>query len=331
VSSWLSSPLNTLSGEAASAAAGTSTGAATAAATTTTTSTTAAADPVIFSAVSASILRRQKGVLSQSLSLNNLVQTMTVTFMVFKVLTQAGPFVQTASVLCTDFLNWYTRVLTSAPLITKSITGATIGILGDTIAQYLESRIESKHEQERQQLDAFRTSKSSSDNKKSFQWLRQYDGRRGASVIGESLFISGPLLHVAYNILEHLIPTTAGGIGASIAAASHVLADNFFLDPIFVAVMFVTTGLAEGYTIREIIPQFRKDYPTTIKTSWAASIFLLPVGFVCFRFLPLNYRVLGVNFIDIAWDAMISFFIHRSRRGHNHQDEDQQLPAGATI
>ena len=323
--------------------------------TTTTTSTTTTGGPIMFSAVSASILRRrQKGITTIPV---NFLQVVSLTFMVWQLLTQAGTLIGTVGLYCGLFMKWYTSILSSAPLLTKTITGATIGVVGDMIAQYVERRIETKqsskshnndyqHQQQQypkdttdlltmyEQQQEFSTADlSDSFNEgitisnrngylnKMWQEIRRYDGRRGASVVGENLLISGPLLHVAYDTLEHLIPTTGGGIGASVAAAGHVLADNFLLDPIFVAITFIMTGLAEGYSIRELKSQFRRDYPATIKTTWAASVLLAPVGFVCFRFLPLNYRVLGVNFIDIAWDAMISFSIHRSRRGHHNQQK----------
>jgi len=312
--------------------------------------TTTTRNPIMFSAVSASILRRrQKGTTAQSV---NLLQVLSLTFMVWQWLTQAGTLIGIVGLYFGQFMNWYTSILSSSPLLTKTITGATIGVVGDTIAQSIERQIEStqskNHDkqqpappQQQQQLDEedllkiYAKEESSSSDisdigsggsntgmKKIWQGIRRYDGRRGASVVGESLFISGPLLHIAYDTLEHLLPTTGGGMWASVAATGHLLADNFILDPIFVAIMFVITGLAEGYSILDLRSQFRKDYPATIKATWAASILLAPVGFVCFRFLPLNYRVLGVNFIDIAWDAMISFFIHRSRRG-NHQQQHQ--------
>eukprot|EP00536_Pseudo-nitzschia_multiseries_P005378 jgi/Psemu1/303338/fgenesh1_kg.101_\ len=132
------------------------------------------------------------------------------------------------------------------------------------------------------------------------------------------MLVSGPLLHFAYNLLEDLIPTTNGGRSAIIAALTHALVDNFVLDTIFLATMFVTTGIAEGY-VREIIPQFRKDFLPTLRTGWLAGIALLPVQFLLFRFFPLSLRVLGVNIIDIFWGAYVSYMVHRRRRQPENQ------------
>jgi hypothetical protein len=199
-----------------------------------------------------------------------------------------------------SFSTWYTGVLHQFPLITKSLTTAVIGVLGDTAAQFLEERIRAKK------------------GGTNMEPLRRYDQRRGLAVFGDSLLISGPLLHVAYNVLESVIPVA--GPYASLAAMSHVVIDNFLLDAVFVAAMFVSTGIVEGYT-KQILPQLKKDYFNTIKTGWATSIALMPFVFVCFRFLPLSFRVLGMNIIDIFWEAIISYMVHRRRRLAKPQEE----------
>merc|ERR1712226_1099152 len=97
------------------------------------------------------------------------------------------------------------------------------------------------------------------------------------------------------------------------AAMMHVLADTLILDSVFVATTIWVTGLLEGYSIRQLVPQFRKDYVPALKAGCATSIVVMPVELPCFRYLPLSFRVLAVNFIDIFWDAIISHMAHKSR------------------
>jgi hypothetical protein len=124
-----------------------------------------------------------------------------------------------------------------------------------------------------------------------------------------------------YNWLERLVPVAGNtGLSASLAALTQVLIDDFVLDSIFVAIMFVTTGFLEGHA-RRIIPQFQKEYFSIVRASWVTSIALIPIQFMCFRFLPLSFRVLGINFIDIIWGAIVSFMAHRNREGHHQQQE----------
>jgi hypothetical protein len=248
---------------------------------------------MMYSAVSASLLRHQqprRGAFSL-----NLQTLLAWGIVLWQLSSKAGPIGKLLLSYAIMFSGWYMNVLDASPLVTKAVTTAVIGLLGDTGAQYIEERIRAKKE----------------GSKRS--WFQSYDRRRGLSIVGGSILVTGPMLHIAYNILEDLIPVVGGGAAASMAALTQVLINDFFLDAIFVATTFVTTGVAEGYS-HQIIPQLRKDYFATIKASWATSLGLMPLEFVCFRFLPLSFRVLGMNFIDIFWEALISFMIHRRRR-----------------
>jgi hypothetical protein len=142
-----------------------------------------------------------------------------------------------------------------------------------------------------------------------------YDVRRGLSTMADALFLTGPLLHFAYNFLEHLLPvaTATSGMAANGMALGQVLIDDFIVDAGFVAIMFWTTGISEGYTLREIYVQLQQDLFPTIQATWASSIVLIPIEFVIFRFLPLGFRVLGMNVVDIFWGAMVSYMAHRNR------------------
>ncbi len=201
--------------------------------------------------------------------------------------------------------SWYMELLEWSPLFTKTATTATIGVLGDTTAQYFETRL-LKSTNESDSEDGTNTTESGS-------WFQNYNRRRGLSVFGENILVSGPLLHFAYNFMEDILPTSYGGRSAILAALGHALLDNFVLDTIFLAIMFVTTGIAEGY-VHEIIPQFKKDFVPTLLTGWVTGLSLLPIQFLLFRFFPLSLRVLGVNIIDVFWEAYVSYMVHRRRR-----------------
>ena len=189
---------------------------------------------------------------------------------------------------------WYMMQLATHPVITKSVTAGVIGVWGDSMAQSLENWLH-----QRRQVHKVGTSGP------------KYDHRRGLSILLDGLLISGPLMHFGYELFDQIMPIHAGG--GSGAALLHVVADSVFLDAIFVATTFIVTGRMEGYSFGQVMPQLRKDYFPALKASWATSLLVMPIEFVCFRFLPLSYRVLAVNFIDVIWDAVISFMAHRSR------------------
>jgi hypothetical protein len=260
---------------------------------------------LLYSAVSATLLRREKGSKWKLLHTQNIL----LCLFLFQGMPPIGHSIQCLWTLGGIFSTWYTGVLHQFPLITKSLTAAMIGFLGDTAAQFIEERLQAK--KDGTNIEPF----------------HHYDQRRGLAVLGDSLLISGPLLHVAYDWLERAIPVA--GPYATLAAMSHVLIDNFLLDAVFVAAMFVSTGIVEGYT-KQILPQLKKDYFNTLKTGWATSITLMPLVFVCFRFLPVSFRVLGMNIIDIFWEAIISYMVHRRRRSAKLQEQSTTTDAGPT-
>lgn len=223
------------------------------------------------------------------------------------------------SSLCT----WYMGHLAASPLTTKSLTSALISTLGDGGAQYHEERTHAKQMGLRDVSPA------------NFK----YNRRRGLTNFADSALLCGPMLHFGYGWLERAIPTSAATVAttvttavattvaadpcaskawcawsASRAAAAHVLVDDFVFDAIFIAIMFVSTGIGEGYYLRQIWNQCRKDYVPAVKTMWKTSFVLMPLEFCLFRFLPLSLRVLGMNFIEILWDAIVSFMIHKRRK-----------------
>lgn len=154
----------------------------------------------------------------------------------------------------------------------------------------------------------------------------RYDIRRGMSTLMDGLFISGPLMHIGYDWFESIFPintshaatssSSSGGGGDTtgwFAAILHVIADSVLLDSFFVASKFFTTGLMEGITVHDLLRQFYSTYIPSLQASWITSILLCPIQLSCFCYLPLSFRVLSVNIIDVVWDAVLSFMTHRNR------------------
>lgn len=190
---------------------------------------------------------------------------------------------------------WYLSMLEKHPLMTKAITASVIAGAGDFLAQYIAHKIHIK------------TNGIASVAKPLFR----HDTRRGLACMCDGLLISGPLMHLFYDFMERILPISSGG---SFAAIVHVLADSVLLDSIFVATAMTMTGLLEGFSFSsEIIPQFKSDYVPALTASWTTSTALIPIEFLCFRYLPLSLRTLSMNFTSVIWDGVIYFMAHRSR------------------
>lgn len=187
-------------------------------------------------------------------------------------------------------------------MLTKSATTALIQFVADYFAQGYE--------------EAFLTASSDKTNTStsllwSLVWVPHFDFRRGLSWAADGMFLSGPLLHYAYDYMESIIPTENNG--SSTAAVLHVLANDYLIDTLYLFISFIFVAVAEGHA-RNLLVLFRKDFFATLQASWAMSVLLFPVEYVCFSRLPIKLRVPSMNFIDVVWGAIVSFVAHRSRR-----------------
>lgn len=202
------------------------------------------------------------------------------------------------------FVETYLKYLDTYPLMTKSITAGIIGGIGDFVSQIFERNFQSREKCKPESAFCGHTHK--------------YDYQRTLAIFSEGLFISGPLMHIAYDAFESLLPITdSEGIMGWIVAGIHVAADTFIMDTFFVLTAISVSGLLEGVSIRnQLIPQLLDEFIPTVKAAWASSFILCPLQFVCFRYLPLSLRVFAMNCQDIIWNAVVSFMAHRHRQKH---------------
>lgn len=203
------------------------------------------------------------------------------------------------------------QALEECPVLTKSLTTAVIQLLGDSVAQWYEQTQTQKRKQ---------TQRANNDNP-------GYDFRRGASLFVDGLLV-GPVLHYCYEFMEDVWPTSGEAaendnhpddgtntlMARPFATLCHVFINDYIIDSTYIAISFVFTGIVEGYAWREVKELFWKDYWITLRASWLTSICLLPVEIYCFGHLSLSLRVLAMNFIDLFWGSIVSFYSHRSRR-----------------
>lgn len=212
-----------------------------------------------------------------------------------------------------SFVASYMIALEANPIMTKSFTAGVIQSFGDVLAQFVEFAMK---DETITSITLDQQDFSTRRNSKCFERIRGYNPRRGLSMFADGIFVSGPLMHMSYEIFEEILPTTTvvqNSSQATIAAIVHVIADSFVLDSFFVAFTFLSTGLMEGVHRHRLYSQFKTDCGSALVASWATSAVLCPIQFYFFRYLPLNLRVLSINCIDLVWSAVQSFMSHRNR------------------
>lgn len=201
-----------------------------------------------------------------------------------------------------DASNWYLMVLEERPVLTKALTTGIIQLIGDYAAQTYEQKQENC---------------TKTNSKKG------YDLRRGVSLFADGLLLSGPLLHYCFEWMEEVWPTGVDDDTTiiSLATLCHVFVNDYIIDSIYIGLSFVFTGMVEGYSLQQVADIFRKDYIATVRASWITSLGLIPVEILCFGYLSLSFRVLAMNFVDLLWGAIVSFYSHRSRRENSLHDK----------
>ena len=207
---------------------------------------------------------------------------------------------QSTMSIFSQFGIWYSSCLDTHPLLTKATTTAAIGLLGDATAQF--------HEIGR---------------------LKKYNTRRGIANVANNLFLTAPIYHYGYEWLESLIPIydadeslSSSVVGNSLAAMVQVLFDCIIFDAIFVVLMVLSSSMIEGcnnntnartVSTAHHVSSIQTNLMPAINASWKINIFMMPVEFLLFRYFPLRLRVLGMNVIDLVWEAVMSFVIHDER------------------
>lgn len=189
------------------------------------------------------------------------------------------PPIESLDSILASVLQVYQRFLREYPLVTKSLTAGFVALSGDLLAQIL---IES----------------------------RRVDTHRSWTVAAEGMFVSGPLLHIAYNWLDQLaFPNIADWLMVWIQVAI----DIFIMDSFFTATLMVTSAILQGRSRQQILSELRHEYGHAAQAAWASSGLTAPLQWINFRYIPVEFRVLITNFQDVLWNAVVSYMAHRRR------------------
>eukprot|EP00742_Colponemidia_sp_Colp-10_P005479 GILJ01005854.1.p1 GENE.GILJ01005854.1~~GILJ01005854.1.p1 ORF type:complete len:183 (-),score=11.13 GILJ01005854.1:269-817(-) len=170
-------------------------------------------------------------------------------------------------------MSMYSRLLTSHPLLTKSVTSGVLFAVGDVMAQGIEKQPR-------------------------WNWRRTY--RLG--LIGGAF--AGPSLHMWYGTLAKVIPspTMQGALG-------RMALDQTFFATFFISGFFTSVGMLEGQSVEQIKGNLREQLLPTLKTNWM----IWPgVMFLNFFYTPVAYQVLVVNTVALGWNTYLAHVSHKS-------------------
>lgn len=162
----------------------------------------------------------------------------------------------------------YDRLLTSNPILTKTVTSVVLFTAGDVMAQRLEN--------------------GSFENLDAARLARQ--GAWGA------LFT--PLAHAWYLNLDKWVPGSGVYVVATKVAADQ-LTWTPFINTVFLGTVTLMTGAGVGAAVQAVED---KLWPT-LKVNWLVwpGLTAINLGLV-----PPPYRILFINFCSLGWSAFLS-------------------------
>uniref|UniRef100_A0A0D6R867 Uncharacterized protein n=1 Tax=Araucaria cunninghamii TaxID=56994 RepID=A0A0D6R867_ARACU len=186
--------------------------------------------------------------------------------------------------------NWYQRQLAIRPVPTQIVSSGFLWAAGDIAAQYV-----SFSTNQRPHL---------STDKEGKQF--KIDWKRVATTSMFGFGFVGPVGHFWYEGLEHITkhrfrlrPSSLQFVTAKLAA------DTLLFGPVHLLVFFTYMGLASGKNLYQVKEDVKRDFlPAFLMEGGTWTL----VQTVNFRFVPVRYQLLYVNFFCLLDSAFLSWF-----------------------
>lgn len=172
----------------------------------------------------------------------------------------------------------YDTWLRDSPLLTKGVTSAILFGVGDRVAQRIEG--------------------AETDDSAAKDSPDRHGLKRTARMMVWGGLLFAPIGHAWYNFLEKAVR------GKSMAAvAKKIAADQLIFSPPLALAFFTYAGCSEGKPPRDTMETALAKLPPTLAVNWT----VWPLVHVCtFGFVPLEYRILFINVVNIGWSAFLS-------------------------
>lgn len=173
-------------------------------------------------------------------------------------------------------LQQYLLLLKKYPILTKAVTSGILSALGNLLSQTLEARKKAQ----------------------SGAQSREVDAAAAARYAVYGLFITGPVSHYFYQLMEVWMPTTD-----PYCIVKRLMLDRLIFAPGFLLLFYFVMNILEAKGWDEFENKMRKSYWTALKMNWKV---WTPFQFVNINFVPVQYRVLFANMVALFWYAYLA-------------------------
>ncbi|XP_063752910.1 peroxisomal membrane protein 2 [Eleginops maclovinus] len=173
-------------------------------------------------------------------------------------------------------LQQYLILLKKYPILTKSVTSGLLSALGNLLSQILEARKKIK----------------------SGAPVSEIDPAAAARYATFGVFITGPVSHFFYQLMEVWLPTTD-----PLCIVKRLLLDRLIFAPGFLLIFYFVMNILEAKGWRDFESKMRGSYWTALKMNWKV---WTPFQFVNINFVPVQFRVLFANMVALFWYAYLA-------------------------
>ncbi|XP_010915813.1 uncharacterized protein [Elaeis guineensis] len=183
---------------------------------------------------------------------------------------------------------WYQNCLAVHPVKTQVISSGILWGLGDIGAQAVTHSIQTKHPQLTQKDKEFK-----------INWKR---------VAITSMFgfaFVGPVGHYWYEYLDHYIRVRLQLQPKSLKfVAAKVAADGLLFGPLDLLIFFSYMGFASGRSVEQVKEDVKRDFLPALIVGGGVWPFVQVANF---RFVPVRYQLLYVNFFCLLDSCFLSW------------------------
>ncbi|XP_041854549.1 peroxisomal membrane protein 2 [Melanotaenia boesemani] len=173
-------------------------------------------------------------------------------------------------------LQQYLVLLKKYPILTKSVTSGILTALGNLLSQIVEARKKAKSGAQVNEIDVA--------------------GATRYAIFG--LFITGPVSHFFYQLMEIWMPTTD-----PFCVVKRLLLDRLIFAPGFLLLFYFVMNILEAKGWNDFEKKMRQSYWTALKMNWKV---WTPFQFINVNFVPVQFRVLFANIIALFWYAYLA-------------------------
>jgi len=173
------------------------------------------------------------------------------------------------------FVRWYLEMIDKHPILTKSITASTIYTTADLTSQVITFAVSDVSDK------------------------LEFDKSRTLRMAGYGLVLSGPTLHLWFNLLSKTLPKRD-----LISTAKKMVLGQIVYGPSITAVFFSVNACLQGESGSEIFARLKRDM---IPTFTSGLMFWPLCDFITYRYVPVHLQPLVSNSFAFIWTVYLTY------------------------